>query len=123
MSVLTLAVLLTVVVPEFRPLFDQGVQIPAAMAVVLAVSDAIRNLGLAIVAAIMLLIWLLRHQLSRPAGRLLRDRWMLAMPLLGTIATKIEVARFARTFGTLLANGVVVLNALTIAAGTIVDRP
>jgi len=119
MSVLTLAVLLTVVVPEFRPLFDQGAQIPAAMAVVLAVSDAIRNLGLAIVAAIMLLIWLLRHQLSRPAGRLLRDRWMLAMPLLGTIATKIEVARFARTFGTLLANGVVVLNALTIAAGTI----
>jgi general secretion pathway protein F len=119
MSALTLTVLLTVVVPEFRPLFDQGAQIPATMAVVLAVSDVIRELGLAIVLSIVLVIWLLHYQLNRPAGRLLRDRWVLAMPLLGTIATKIEVARFARTFGTLLANGVVMLNALTITAGTI----
>ena len=119
MSVLTLTVLLTVVVPEFRPLFDQGAQVPVAMAVVLAVSDVIRRLGLVMLALIVLLILLLRYQLNRPAGRLLRDRWVLAMPLLGPIATKIEVARFARTFGTLLANGVVMLNALTITAGTI----
>ena len=83
MSALTLTVLLTVVVPEFRPLFDQGAQIPATMAVVLAVSDVIRELGLAIVLSIVLIIWLLHYQLNRPAGRLLRDRWVLAMPLLG----------------------------------------
>ena len=74
---------------------------------------------MAIVVAIGLLLWLLRYQINRPAGRLLRDRWVLATPLLGTVAAKIEVARFARTFGTLLANGVVMLNALTITAGTI----
>jgi general secretion pathway protein F len=35
---------------------------------------------------------------------------------------KVEVARFARTLGTLLANGVVVLNALSITSGTIGNR-
>ena len=119
MSVLTLTVLLTVVVPEFRPLFDQGAKIPAAMATVLIVSDLISEYGLGILAVVVFAIWLLRYQLKRPAGRMLRDRWMLATPLLGSIATKVEVARFARTFGTLLANGVVVLNAITIATGTI----
>jgi general secretion pathway protein F len=119
MSVLTLTVLLTLVVPEFRPLFEEGAKIPAAMAFVLAISDLIRHFGWALVAAIIILILALRYQFSRPAGRLFRDRCLLAMPLLGPIATKVEVARFARTFGTLLANGVVMLNALTITVGTI----
>jgi general secretion pathway protein F len=44
------------------------------------------------------------------------------LPLLGDLVTKVEVARFARTLGTLLANGVMVLSALSITAETISNR-
>jgi general secretion pathway protein F len=49
------------------------------------------------------------------AGRLGLDRWLLGLPLLGDLLRKVEVGRFARTFGTLLHAGVPVLNALGVA--------
>ncbi|MEY3775805.1 MAG: hypothetical protein RLZZ129_2585, partial [Verrucomicrobiota bacterium] len=52
-----------------------------------------------------------------PGGRWL-DRWKLRVPLLGEVLLKAAVARFARTFGTLLASGVPMLQALAIARDT-----
>ena len=46
---------------------------------------------------------------------------LLGVPLAGELATKLDVARFARTLGTLLANGVPVLSALAIARMTLIN--
>jgi general secretion pathway protein F len=43
-------------------------------------------------------------------------------PLVGDLVCKIEVARFSRTLGTLLANGVSVLNALSLTTETLDNR-
>ena len=43
----------------------------------------------------------------------------LPLPLVGSIMLKYEVARFARTMGTLLKNGVAMLRATDIAVGTV----
>jgi general secretion pathway protein F len=51
-----------------------------------------------------------------------RDRWVLKLPLVGELATKIEVARFSRTLSVLLAHGVMVLSALSITADAIANR-
>jgi general secretion pathway protein F len=50
------------------------------------------------------------------------DRWLLGRPLLGDLLLKIEVARLARTLGTLLANQVNVLNAVSMTLGTLGNR-
>lgn len=123
MSVLTLVVLFTLVIPEFRPLFEDSASgMPASMAAVIAVSDALRDYWWAIALAMIAAVLGVRQHNRTAGGRHRRDRLMLNLPLVGDLVTKVEVARFSRTLGTLLANGVVVLNALSITAETMSNR-
>lgn len=123
MSIATLVVMFTMVIPEFRPLFeDSGSAMPGSMAAMIAVSDALREdwwwILLAALAAFLLgrLCFNVEHVKNR------RDRWVLKLPLIGELVTKIEVARFSRTLGILLAHGVLVLNALSITAEAVANR-
>lgn len=123
MSVLTLVVLFTLVIPEFRPLFEDSASgMPGSMAAVIALSDGLRDYWWVIVLAIIALVLAVQQHNRTPDGRRRRDRLILRLPLLGDLVTKVEVARFARTLGTLLANGVMVLTALSITAETISNR-
>ena len=61
----------------------------------------------------------LRWQLRRPEFRLRWDRVMLKVPLFGDLIIKADVARFARTLGTLVGNGVSLLSALALAGSTL----
>jgi len=111
----SIVVLLTVVLPEFRPLFeDAGASLPLATQIVLAVGDGLQNDWWAIVAVLAALLALLRWQRSTPERKFRWDRMVLRQPLFGAIVTKVEVARFARTLGTLLNNGVTLLTGLGI---------
>jgi type IV pilus assembly protein PilC len=47
-----------------------------------------------------------------------RDRIYLSLPLLGPVISKVAIARFARTLGTLMSSGVPILQALTIVGET-----
>ena len=47
---------------------------------------------------------------------------LLSLPLLGDVIVRAEVARFARTLGTLIGNGVSLLAALTLATNTVGNR-
>lgn len=120
---LTMIVLLTVVIPEFAPLFeDNAAAIPLEMRVLLAMGDLIKGWGWLGGLGLLVLVVGIRQLKRQPAGRLRWDGWMRRLPLLGDLTVKIEVARFARTLGTLLANGVTALDALTIAVGAIGNR-
>jgi general secretion pathway protein F len=55
-------------------------------------------------------------------GRLKWDRWMLRVPLVGAVLRKIEVARFARSLGTLLHGGVPLLQSMTIVREIIANQ-
>jgi general secretion pathway protein F len=123
MSVLTLVVLFTLVIPEFRPMFeDSGHPMPTSMAAIIAISDGLKAYWWAIVAALLAVILGIRRYVGTPEGRRRIDRGILRAPLAGDLVTKLEVARFSRTLGTLLANGVMVLDALSITAEAISNR-
>lgn len=116
----SLVILLVYVVPQFQPMFeDAGVDLPLATAVVVGVSDFAVNYGwLAALAAVAagFIVW----SASRtPRGRVALARLRLATPLIGELTRRVETARFCRTLGALLQNGVTILNGLEIAAGTI----
>lgn len=120
MAILAIVILLSVVVPQFRPMFDDaGAALPVSTQIVVGLGDAFEAYWwlMAIVAA--LLGAVLRWQLKRDAFRHRWDRALLALPLLGDLIVKVEVARFARTLGTLVGNGVSLLGALSLATNTV----
>jgi general secretion pathway protein F len=122
MSGLSIMVLLTVVVPQFTPLFESaGAQLPLLTRVVIAGGDAAQRYWWLLLIGLLACIWLVRRQLQQAESRARIDRWLLHVPLLGGLLVKIDTARLARTLGTLLANGVPLLNALAIAKGTLVN--
>jgi general secretion pathway protein F len=119
-AALTVLLLLTVVIPEFRPLFeDSGAAMPTLMAALLAAGDSLGHWWWALCLLVLAAVVGLRHHNASRQGRLRRDGWLRRAPLLGDLVVKLELARFCRTLGTLLANGIAVAQALTIAVGSI----
>ena len=118
MAGLSIVVLLTVVVPQFTPLFESaGAELPLLTRVVIG---ARRRRAALLVAdpagALGLLAWLVRRQLREPAEpRPDRPPGCCACRCSAGCWSKVDTARLARTLGTLLANGVPLLNALAIA--------
>ncbi len=122
-SALSVIILLTFVVPQFQQLFaDAGKALPLATQIVIAVGDSFRHYWWVGAMLLMLLIAALRQQLSQPASRARWDRWFLSLPLFGDFIAKVETARLSRTLGTLLSNGVSLLNALTIVRETLTNQ-
>ena len=120
MAGLSIVVLLTVVVPQFTPLFESaGAELPVLTRIVVGAGDLMQRYWWVLLLAIVALWWLLRRLMRRPESRAWIDRSLLKAPLLGGLLTRLDTARLARTLGTLLANGVPILNALAIATQTI----
>jgi len=112
-------ILLTVVVPQFEAFFEGSrVALPTATIVVLAASRFVREFGPLVAVAMLALPFALGAFLRRPGARAQLDAAVLNAPLLGGFTAKVETARFARTLGTLVENGVALANALPIARRT-----
>lgn len=119
MAGLSVIILLTVVVPEFKPMFeDAGAALPWPTRVVVVVGDAFQDYWWMMLLGLAALVAGVRLWLRDPASRRRWDGLVLDLPLFGDLVRKVEVARFARVVGTLVTNGVTVLTALTIARNT-----
>lgn len=122
-AALSVIILLTFVVPQFQRLFaDAGKALPLATQIVIAVGDGFRHYWWVGLIVIGLIVTVARQRLSQPENRLRWDRRLLRIPLLGDLIAKVETARLSRTLGTLLGNGVSLLNALTIVRETLSNR-
>ncbi|MEO6005462.1 MAG: type II secretion system F family protein [Opitutus sp.] len=115
------AALMVVVVPKFEQIFSgllKGQPLPALTRAVMAVSSFVQHhivMTVALTAAGYAIFGLLR----RTAFGLRRWDWlMIHSPVIGDLLLKAAIARFTRTFGTLLASGVPILQALLITRDT-----
>ena len=123
MAVLSLAVLMAFVIPEFRPLFeDAGAAMPLSTQIVIGVSDLFAAYWWLLALAVLAAVLIVRRHKQSEEGRLRWDAWALEAPVFGDLLTKIQVARFSRTLGTLLTNGVSVLNAMSMTIETLDNR-
>jgi general secretion pathway protein F len=66
-------------------------------------------------------VWYLDRQLQNPATRKRLDTGLLNLPRIGEMITRIEMARFARTLGTLLNNGVPLLTGVGLVKDVIAN--
>ena len=118
-SALAVIVLLGVVVPRFKPIFaNSGKAIPFVTQVVLLAGDALRNWWWAMLVALAAALYMVQRWLRDPEARYRFDRWLVTGRVVGPLFARIEMARFARTLGTLLANGVTLVAALNIVRET-----
>jgi general secretion pathway protein F len=122
-SVGSVALLLTHVLPQFVPLFEQsGAALPAPTRVLMAVGDAVAAHGALGLMLLGLLFLVARHLLWLPGPRLAADRLLLRLPLVGPLAREALAARFGRTLGTLLRNGMPLDAALGVVQETLGNR-
>ncbi len=119
-AVLSVVVLLMWVVPQFSQMFEEsGKALPLPTQIVIASGDFFRDYWWALAAAAFVAYSWFTRQMQVPASRYRWDKRILGLPLVGDLVGKLEVARFSRTLGTLLGNGVTLLTALSIVKETL----
>ncbi|MGE5308470.1 MAG: type II secretion system F family protein [Deltaproteobacteria bacterium] len=119
MAFLITAVLLLKVVPTFKGIFDMlGGKLPLPTQVLIMISEIFRKYFIFAVIVAGMLAFAFRKWISTPKGRYKFDGFQLNVPVLGELMRKVAVAKFSRTFSTLVKSGVAVLNALDIVGKT-----
>jgi len=116
-----LVFMLVKVIPQFAAIFQDlltGAKLPKLTQFVINVSNAIRQRGLYVLGAIVVLVIALKLFRRTAPGRYALDKFKLKMPLFGPLFLKTAIARFSRTLGTLMSSGVPVLQALNIVRDT-----
>jgi general secretion pathway protein F len=119
----SIVLLLTQVLPQFVPLFaENGVALPASTAFLLGLGQAVADYGLYALVTLVVAAILINRALRRPGVRLVADRLFLRLPIIGSLAREVVAARFARTLGMLLINGVPLLAALAVTDDVLGNR-
>jgi len=112
-SGLAITIMVTFVVPRFAKIFaDMGKAIPLPTQMILLFSQYFRDYWWAIPGGIALIYVWLKLYTQDEERRWRWDSFKLRWVAVGDLIKKIEVARFARTLGTLLQSGVPILPAL-----------
>jgi type IV pilus assembly protein PilC len=125
MSVAAIAVvvLLIFVIPVFAGMFaSAGQALPLPTRIVIGASGFLRSYWWIIGAIVITGGYMGKKYYATPSGKLVIDRLMLRMPVLGDVLRKSAVSRFTRTLGTLISSGVSILEGLEITAKTAGNR-
>jgi len=125
-SLLIIVALVTFVVPQFVNMIGEITQKSEAAAELPALTQALMNFSDFLthqwywIIGIIIGVYLVFHFIiSTRWGRRGWDLFMLKFPVIGKLAHKLALARFARTLSTLLGAGVPILQAMETTAGTV----
>jgi type IV pilus assembly protein PilC len=119
-AIMVMIGMLLFIIPIFANMYDDlGGQLPSLTRLMMGVSNALKGYWFIIFPVIGLLVWSLKRLKNTEQGRRLWDRFKLKLPMkIGPIIQKIAVARFSRTFATLVSAGVPILHAIDITGKT-----
>lgn len=120
MSLASLFVMLTFVVPQFKEMFESaGQSLPIPTQIVVGLAEFLQNYWWLLLLLVLGTVQFMKAQLANPVTKKDWDRRFLQAPLFGEIVVNMETANFSRTFGTLLGNGVSILKSLGIVRETV----
>jgi general secretion pathway protein F len=119
-AVLSIVGMLGFVVPQFESLFnDMGDALPVLTRAVISAGDFLASYGWIVFLLVAGAAIFVRGWMRSTEGRAQFDEKLLRLPMLGQVVFKYEVAKFSKTVGTLLGNGVSLLQAISIAVETV----
>ncbi len=101
-------------VPKFEPLLE-GVEKPLPTLVIFGLSALARQHWFTAILLMALATWVLVSVVRSEWGRDVYERLRFRIPVLGNAMRMVAITRFCRILGTMLANGVPMLQALTIS--------
>jgi len=117
MAILMCVGMLIFVVPVFEDMFEGlGGELPLPTKILVMMSAGIRYVAPALLVVPVAGLWLWRKYGRAERVRNVVDPLKLKLPVFGKLFSKIALARFARTMGTLLASGVPILQSLEIVS-------
>ena len=106
---------MTYMMPKFMSIFEgMKVNLPASTMFLMNMGNFFKGYWWLMLLIVLTVVILFKRFQSSATGRRALDKWKLDMPILGNVNRLNVYGQFARTLGTLLHNGVPVLNALKI---------
>lgn len=117
---LAVAVLISYVVPQLSLVFvESGQLLPLPTRILLAISQTLNRWWWAMAAVAVFVLLFVHQWYASPRGKTVLDRLFVSLPGIGTLVRKLEIARFTRSLGVLVGQGVPVLRALNVVASNI----
>jgi general secretion pathway protein F len=122
---IVLNVLVIFFVPRFEPIFkklEEKGELPFLTTAIVGLSHVLQKYLVFVLAAGAVAYYLFRRWAKTDAGRLRLDGLRLRIPGAGTIFLNLAISRFTRILGTMLHNGIPILQALRIAKDSAGNR-
>jgi general secretion pathway protein F len=120
MSLASLFVMLTFVVPQFTEMFESaGKALPVSTQIVVGLAEWLQKYWWILIGTVIFASSYMKFQMADPVRKKKWDGIFLKLPLAGTIILHKETANVSRTLGTLLGNGVSILAAMVIVRETV----
>ena len=119
-AVVVMIGMLMFIIPIFAKMYaDLGGQLPSLTRLMMTLSNLLKGYWFIVFPGVAALIWGIRRLKNTEEGKRRWDRIKLKLPMkLGPVIQKIAVARFSRTFATLVSSGVPILQAIDITGKT-----
>lgn len=109
------------VIPTFKEIFATlGGQLPLPTQILIGISDILRRPESILSTIIIMVVgsFSAKKYISKPTGRRKYHQLLLKLPVIGDLVRKMSIAKFARTFATLIRSGVTIIKCLDIVAKT-----
>ena len=118
--------IMLVVIPKLgeilKDLGGEDAELPVYTQAMLNFSDFLQSNFIFIAIALGIGIFFLRRYIRTPKGKYKFHQLLLKTPILKGIILKVAIARFSRTFASLMSSGVTVLDALEVTGGAIGNK-
>ncbi len=120
MSLASLFIMLTFVVPQFSEMFaSAGKTLPISTQIVVGLAAWLQSYWWIVIGGVFSIVSYFKIQLGNSETKKIWDGHWLKLPLIGEMILNKEIANITRTLGTLLGNGVSILPAFSIVCETV----
>lgn len=114
------AFLMTGVIPKLTSILtENNVALPLQTKAIIFLSNFMLNQWYILLAGIIVAFFIFRRYVKTPSGQYNFHKFVLKVPVFGKIVMKVNIARFARTFSSLMAAGVTVIESLNVTSGSL----
>lgn len=105
-----------------KDLGGEDAKLPVYTEMMLSFSTFLQKNAIPLLVVSAIGIYILRRYIRTPKGKYKFHALLLRLPIIKTVVIKIAIARFARTFASLMSAGVAVLDALQVTGGAIGNK-
>jgi type IV pilus assembly protein PilC len=124
LATIVVTFLITFILPTFIGMFtSSGVELPGLTKALLAISDFLRRFWYIVIAAIFLIVYIVRKYINTEEGRMQYDTLKMKAPIIKGVTVKLYTTRFSRTLSTLVSSGIPLIQALEAVAKVVSNKP